>query len=135
MTWTQNVETGLRSAPSARTPPTADNFKDRFTRLCSADAGDVRFVYVDVHGTTWQDEDGEGEPDKEDEGWILAEDEDGTRKEIVTDDWVADTLRTVSRRPAAAAAAPALSLCSPIHGPGQHEAAHGENTRTTADIW
>ncbi|KAL3953846.1 hypothetical protein ACCO45_011802 [Purpureocillium lilacinum] len=73
--------------------PTADNFKDRFTRLCSADPGDVRFVYVDVHGTTWQDEDGEGEPDKEDEGWILAEDKDGTRKEIVTDDWVADTLR------------------------------------------
>lgn len=41
---------GPKKCTLGQDPPTADNFKDRFTRLCSADAGDVRFVYVDVHG-------------------------------------------------------------------------------------
>ncbi|KAJ7769330.1 hypothetical protein B0H16DRAFT_1673425 [Mycena metata] len=75
-------------------PPTAANFRSKFTQLCqSADAGDVRFLYVDAHGTTYPDEDNSGEPDGQDEGWVLAENNDGTRKEVVSDDWLGTCIR------------------------------------------
>ncbi|KAI1660215.1 hypothetical protein F4813DRAFT_401180 [Daldinia decipiens] len=75
-------------------PPTIANFKSKFTYLCtSAVAGDVRFLYVDAHGMTYPDEDGSGEQDGNDEGWILAENTDGTSKAVLKDDWLADAIR------------------------------------------
>lgn len=87
-------ESGPKQCTKGQDPPTATRFKSKFTSLLSsASAGDVRFLYVDAHGTTYPDEDGSGEPDDEDEGWILAENDDGTRKEVVNDDWVGKAIR------------------------------------------
>ncbi|KAJ7437248.1 hypothetical protein B0H11DRAFT_2163930 [Mycena galericulata] len=115
--------TGPKQCTKGQDPPTAANFKSKFTQLCrSAVAGDVRFLYVDAHGTTYPDEDGAGEPDNQDEdwilaadndsslyvdahgatdpgedgqdeGWILAANNDGTRKEVVRDDWLGTCIR------------------------------------------
>ncbi|KAI0650856.1 hypothetical protein C8Q79DRAFT_1007084 [Trametes meyenii] len=76
--------------------PTASNFKAKFTRLIvgARGTGDVRFVYVDTHGTIYPNPDGSGEPDGIDEGWTMAEDDDGTRKEIVYDNWLAQAINT-----------------------------------------
>ncbi|EIW52721.1 uncharacterized protein TRAVEDRAFT_135035 [Trametes versicolor FP-101664 SS1] len=74
--------------------PSASRFKARFTDLIAgAAAGDVRFLYVDTHGTIRPDDDSSGEADDMDEGWTMAEDDDGIRKEVVYDDWLADTIR------------------------------------------
>ncbi|KAJ7450284.1 hypothetical protein B0H11DRAFT_321707 [Mycena galericulata] len=121
--------TGPKQCTKGQDPPTAANFKSKFTQLCrSAVAGDVRFLYVDAHGTTYPDEDGSGEsdnqdedwilaadndstlyvdahgttdpgedgsgePDNQDEGWILAANSDGTRKAVVSDDWLGACIR------------------------------------------
>ncbi|KAK3291551.1 uncharacterized protein B0H64DRAFT_330401 [Chaetomium fimeti] len=85
--------TGPKRCTLGQDPPTATNFKSKFAQLCKdARPGDVRFLYVDAHGTTFPDEES-GESDGMDEGWILAENEDGTRKEVVSDDWLADAIR------------------------------------------
>lgn len=78
-------------------PPTVKNFKLKFTQLCqSAVSGDVRFLYVDAHGTRYLDEEHSGEIDDQDEGWILAENDDGTRKEVLSDDWLGAAIRKVN---------------------------------------
>lgn len=88
--------TGPKKVTLGQDPPTATNFKAKFTQLCqSAIPGDVRFLYIDAHGTTYPDEDNSGEPDNEDEGWILAENDDGTRKEVLSDDWLGEAIRKV----------------------------------------
>jgi len=78
--------------------PTADRFKRNFLDLLNrAEPGDVVFVYTDVHGTQESD-DTSGEDDGQDEGWIMAYEgnEDGSvTREIVYDDWVANTISTV----------------------------------------
>lgn len=78
--------------------PTASRFMTRFTDLIAgAAAGDVRFLYVDTHGTVRPDDDGSGEADDKDEGWTMAEDDDGIRREVVYDDWLAKAIRAVRR--------------------------------------
>ncbi|KAJ6477018.1 hypothetical protein C8R45DRAFT_1158258 [Mycena sanguinolenta] len=85
--------TGPKQCTKGQYPPTATNFKSKFMQLCrSAVAGDVGFLYVDAHGTTY-DEDGSGELDNQDKGWILAANNDGTRKEVVSDDWLGTCMR------------------------------------------
>lgn len=88
--------TGPKQCTLGQDPPTVANFKLKFTQLCqSAVAGDVRFLYVDAHGTTYTDDDHSGEPDDEDEGWILAENNNGTRKDVLSDDWLGEAIRKV----------------------------------------
>lgn len=78
-------------------PPTADNFFTKFTQLCdSAISGDVRFLYMDVHGRTYPDDYKSREPGDQREGWILAENNDGIRKAVVDVAWVGETIRTVN---------------------------------------
>ncbi|UNI17474.1 hypothetical protein JDV02_003814 [Purpureocillium takamizusanense] len=85
---------GPRKATLWQEPPTVANFKARFTELCkSARPGDVRFVYIDAHGTTFPDAENSGEVDDNDEGWVLAENDDGTRKAILSDDWLGQAIR------------------------------------------
>ncbi|KAJ7721596.1 hypothetical protein B0H16DRAFT_1790523 [Mycena metata] len=86
--------TGPKQCTKGQDPPTATNFRAKFTTLCEdAVADDVRFLFVDAHGTTGPDDESPGEPDKMDEGWILAANDDGTLKEIVNDDWLAHCIR------------------------------------------
>jgi len=90
-------EKGPKKCTQGQLAPTATRFKSKFMDfVSSAVAGDVRFLYVDAHGTTFPDEEGSGEVDDEDEAWILAENEDGSRKELVKDDWLARIIRAVS---------------------------------------
>lgn len=90
-------DTGPKQSTLGQNPPTAANFRSKFTQLChSAVFGDVRFLYMDAHGTTYPDDDNSGEPDGQDEGWILAENNDGTRKEVVSDDWLGGAIRTIN---------------------------------------
>ena len=81
---------------NGREPPTASNFKAKFTNLIAgATAGAVRFVYVDTHGTIYP---GGGSPTKAtdiDEGWTMAQDDGGLQKEVVTAEWMAKTIREV----------------------------------------
>ncbi|KAL1689438.1 hypothetical protein GGG16DRAFT_126442 [Schizophyllum commune] len=69
---------------NGREPPTASNFKAKFTNLIAgATAGAVRFVYVDTHGTIYP---GGGSPTKAtdiDEGWTMAQDDGGLQKETI----------------------------------------------------
>lgn len=91
---------GPKKCTLSQDPPTVANFERKFKELCrSATLGDIRFLYVDAHGTSYEDEDHSGEPDDKDEGWSLAGNDDGTRRAIVSDDWVAETLRAVSTIP------------------------------------
>jgi hypothetical protein len=79
--------------------PTATNFKTKFSSLLSsASARNVRFVYVDAHGTTNPGEDGAG-GEGNDGGWVLAQDDAGASKEVVSGDWLSETIRTVSTTP------------------------------------
>ncbi|RMJ09398.1 hypothetical protein CDV36_010994 [Fusarium kuroshium] len=89
-----NPSTGPKECTRGQDPPTATNFKSKFGQLCnSAKPGDVRFLYVDAHGTTYPDEENSGEQDGMDEGWILAKNNDGTLKEVVSDDWLGGAIR------------------------------------------
>ncbi|KAI0677669.1 hypothetical protein C8Q78DRAFT_1066139 [Trametes maxima] len=85
---------GVRSDGQAA--PTVSNFKSKFTTLIAGAGGpgDVRFLYVDTHGTIRPNPDGSGEPDGIDHGWTMAEDDEGMRKEIVYDNWLALTINT-----------------------------------------
>ena len=77
-------------------PPTVTNFKLKFTELCkSAIAGEVRFLYVDAHGTNRINEDHSGEPDDQSKGWVLADNDDGTRTEVLHKDWLGEVIREV----------------------------------------
>ena len=49
----------------------------------------------DAHGTTYTDEDHSGEPDDKDEGWILAGNNDGTSKDVLSVDWLGEAIREV----------------------------------------
>ena len=61
--------TGPKMCTLGQDPPTARNFKFKFTQLCqSAVPGYVRFLYVDAHSTIYSDEDNSGEEDDQDEG-------------------------------------------------------------------
>ncbi|OJT09710.1 hypothetical protein TRAPUB_13815 [Trametes pubescens] len=74
--------------------PTTSRFKEKFTNLIAgANAGDVRFLYVDTHGTIFPDKDGSGETDSNDEGWTMARGDDGMKKEVVYDDWLVNAIR------------------------------------------
>ncbi|KAG7086961.1 hypothetical protein E1B28_002878 [Marasmius oreades] len=85
---------GAKKCTQGQLAPTATRFKSKFrSLLSSALTGDVRFLYVDVHGGTYPDEEGSGEQDEKDEAWRFAEDENGTRQELVMDDWVGSTIR------------------------------------------
>ncbi|KAM5542483.1 hypothetical protein V8D89_003942 [Ganoderma adspersum] len=85
---------GPKSRTGSQDPPTAERFKQRFVwhLLSGARSGDVRFLYVDAHGTVWPDEES-GEVDNVDEGWTLAKDDDGRQKEVVYDDWLSKAIR------------------------------------------
>lgn len=87
---------GPKKCTLGQDPPTVKNFQSKFTQLCAgAVAGDVRCLYVDAHGTTYPDEDGSGENDGNDEGWILAKTDNGTLKEVLSDDWLANAIKKV----------------------------------------
>ncbi|KZV89252.1 hypothetical protein EXIGLDRAFT_618459 [Exidia glandulosa HHB12029] len=74
--------------------PTATRFKAEFTALIAgAKTGDVRFLYVDTEGTTYPDENGSGATGGNGEGWTMAEDDAGLRKEIVSVDWLAKAVK------------------------------------------
>ncbi|KAI0168952.1 hypothetical protein GGR52DRAFT_592734 [Hypoxylon sp. FL1284] len=89
---------GPKQCTLGQDPPTVANFQAKFAQLCaSAVAGDVRCLYVDAHGTTYPDPDSD-EQDGNDEGWILAKDDDGTLKEVLYDDWLAKAIRTHLRK-------------------------------------
>ena len=78
-------------------PPTVTNFKLKFTELCkSAVPGEVRFLYVDAYGTNRINEDHSGQPDDKTKGWVLAENDDGTRTESLPEDWLGEVIRNVS---------------------------------------
>lgn len=80
---------GAKSCTKGQDPPTATRFKTKFENLISdALAGAVRFVYVDAQRPNAALGGGGG--------WILAKTDDGTENEIVDDNWVAQTIRTVS---------------------------------------
>ncbi|PIL37691.1 hypothetical protein GSI_01385 [Ganoderma sinense ZZ0214-1] len=87
-------ERDKKSRTGPQDPPTATRFRDKFIwhLLSGARSGDVRFLYVDAHGTVWPDEHS-GEVDNEDEGWTLAKDDKGKGKEVVYDDWLSKTIR------------------------------------------
>ncbi|KAH6916865.1 hypothetical protein BKA70DRAFT_1485827 [Coprinopsis sp. MPI-PUGE-AT-0042] len=85
---------GHKKCTKGQDPPTATRFKSKFTHLLSsASAGEVRFLYVDAHGTTQPDEDGVGGPDSKDEGWKLAGNDDGVKAEVVDAEWLGSTIR------------------------------------------
>ncbi|KAJ8122242.1 hypothetical protein ONZ43_g1515 [Nemania bipapillata] len=85
---------GPKKCTLGQDPPTVENFKSKFIQLCAgAVAGDVRCLYVDAHGTTYPDEDGSGEKDGNDEGWVMASNNNGTSKAILDDDWLAKAIR------------------------------------------
>ncbi|KAI0647978.1 hypothetical protein C8Q79DRAFT_542574 [Trametes meyenii] len=72
-------------------PPTAGHFKDKFQGLLSgASAGDVRFLCVDAHGTTYPDND--LQQDTKDRGWVFADDTDWTERSVVYDEWISNTI-------------------------------------------
>ncbi|KAL1708000.1 hypothetical protein EV121DRAFT_288052 [Schizophyllum commune] len=73
--------------------PTAARFKSKLTSfLSSAEAGDVRFLYIDTLGAALPDGESTGSADEE-RGLILAENEQGTGNEIIYNDWLATTIR------------------------------------------
>lgn len=79
--------------------PTASRFKSKLTSfLSSAEAGDVRFLYLDTLGAALPDGGSTGSADEE-RGLVLAENEQGTGNEIIYNDWLATTIREVSRQP------------------------------------
>jgi len=82
---------------SGQEAPTADRFKQRFTELIQdAKPGDVRFLYVDAHGSTLPKTDQDRyEPGPDDEGWKFARTDEGVGAEIVYDNWIADTIQKV----------------------------------------
>ncbi|GAW22637.1 hypothetical protein ANO14919_121790 [Xylariales sp. No.14919] len=87
-------DSGPKKCTLGQDPPTVKNFQSKFVQLCAgAVPGDVRCLYVDAHGTTYRDENGSGEQDGNDEGWILAQNDDGTLKEVLDDDWLANAIR------------------------------------------
>ncbi|KAI0667597.1 hypothetical protein C8Q78DRAFT_312143 [Trametes maxima] len=87
-----NGQSGPKQCTQGQDPPTAGHFKEKFQHLLSsASAGDVRFLCVDVHGTTYPD--GDLQQDDEDRGWVFADDGDWARKSVVYDDWISDTIR------------------------------------------
>ncbi|XDG04439.1 hypothetical protein ABKA04_004054 [Annulohypoxylon sp. FPYF3050] len=84
---------GPKKCTLGQDPPTAKNFRAKFEKLCSsAVAGDVRCLYVDTHGTVYPEQHRPDEPDGYDEGWTMAANDDGTMKEVIYDDWLAETI-------------------------------------------
>ncbi|KAF8252064.1 hypothetical protein K440DRAFT_646976 [Wilcoxina mikolae CBS 423.85] len=82
-------EGGPRYCLHGQEAPTASRFKEAFTTLIkSAKPGDVRFLYVDAYGVL----DTSGEHGLDD-GWNLAERDDGQQAEIVWDSWITKTIR------------------------------------------
>ncbi|KAF8535974.1 hypothetical protein BDD12DRAFT_891290 [Trichophaea hybrida] len=82
-------EGGSRYCLHGQEAPTASRFKEAFTTLIrSAKPGDVRFLYVDAYGVL----DTSGEHSLND-GWNLAERDDGQQTEIVSDSWMTKTSR------------------------------------------
>jgi hypothetical protein len=79
---------------SGQSPPTAQNFKRSLVQiLSSTHVGHVRFIYMDMrvtHHTSGIDS------DDTKRGWILAEDEKGTRTEVLDESWLANTIKRVS---------------------------------------
>ena len=75
-------------------PPSVPRFEKQLTRpLKEAQAGDVRFLYVDTQGT--QKGGDKCKPnDGKDGGWMLAEGDCGT-KELVTNGWISEAIREV----------------------------------------
>ena len=94
-----NVEPKLKPAMchDGQKAPTVSRFKEKFSDLIhDANGGNVRFLYVDAHGSPQSSSSGSGEKDKLDEGWKLAHGEDGLQSEILYDNWLADTITEVS---------------------------------------
>ncbi|RWA11845.1 hypothetical protein EKO27_g3285 [Xylaria grammica] len=90
---------GSKKCTLGQDPPTVKNFQSKFVQLCAgAVPGDVRCLYVDAHGSTYPDENGSGEQDGNDEGWTLAQNDDGTLKEVLYDDWLAKAIRKLVPR-------------------------------------
>ncbi|KAF8885590.1 hypothetical protein BD779DRAFT_663359 [Infundibulicybe gibba] len=73
---------GPRTCSSGQQAPTATRFKEKFAELLrNVQPGDVRFLYIDAHSSP------RAEPGVDD-GWELAQDENGRRDEIVYGDWI-----------------------------------------------
>ncbi|KAI0035572.1 hypothetical protein K488DRAFT_42986 [Vararia minispora EC-137] len=87
---------GLKQRRYGQDAPTVANFKSKFTGLLSsAPPGSVRFVYLDAYGTSYPDdsEDSFDEKCGDVEGWVLAEDEAGMKKEVLDNVWLGKAIR------------------------------------------
>ena len=90
-----------RGSPKSRTghqdPPTATHFRQKLVQFLSrARPGDVRFLYLDVHGTQRRNESQSAATNKH-EGWTLAADDAGIKTELVSNEWVKEAIRKVCR--------------------------------------
>ncbi|TBU44481.1 hypothetical protein BD309DRAFT_30343 [Dichomitus squalens] len=87
---------GAKQCTKGQKAPTVGNFETSFADLVSgAEAGDVRFVYIDAHGTTYPGENDRFKPaDGKDYGWVLAAAEDGVQEGLVDGDWFTSTIRS-----------------------------------------
>ncbi|KAJ3505652.1 hypothetical protein NLJ89_g7309 [Agrocybe chaxingu] len=85
-----------RTCTSGQKPPTATRFKEEFKNLLrNAVRGDVRFLYVDAHGSPRDAGDSSGEKDGVDEGWKLAKDDNGRQAEVVYDNWLTTVIKSM----------------------------------------
>ena len=90
-----DVENGAKSLIGCHPAPTAAHFREKFVELLAgAQPGDVRFLYVDAQGT--QKGGDECKPDDgKDGGWMFAEGDCGSKKELVTNGWISEAIRKV----------------------------------------
>ena len=91
-----DVAGGAKSLTGCHPTPTAAHFKEAFVKLLSeVRPGDVCFLYVDAQGTQKGGEDCCDKEDAKNGGWAFAEGDCGSKKELVTNGWISDTIRKV----------------------------------------
>ena len=90
-----DVGGGGKSLTGCHPAPTAGRFKEKLVEmLAGAQPGDVRFLYVDAQGTQKGGDDCKPD-DGKNGGWMFAEGDCGTKKELVTNGWISETIRKV----------------------------------------
>ncbi|PIL37677.1 hypothetical protein GSI_01371 [Ganoderma sinense ZZ0214-1] len=88
-----DVANGAKSLTGCHPTPTAVHFKEKFVELlAAARPGDKRFLYVDVQGTQKGGDDC-NKDDGKNGGFAFAEGDCGTKKELVTNGWISETIR------------------------------------------
>ena len=92
-----DVPNGAKSLTGCHPTPTATHFKEKFVELLAgARPGDVRFLYVDAQGTQKGGDDSCSDKDDGKNGGVaFAQGDCGTKKELVTNGWISETIRKV----------------------------------------